>query len=400
MMAPLEGRRFCVPPDHAASRRGLACGNTSAPRLALGGAARKLPVTVVPTFQLGRRGRIIDAEIGRGALASAPPIPLEPVGRGRRAHRTFSAAAERHHQGAQGGDHRRRRPSHQTEIASCALARGQAPSRYKPPGQSPQSGSHSRATSSSSARGGVTASGVSGRWPATSWATSPTFCTSTRTRICIGASTRSVGRGGEKSGPCRRVLLWADLDASHPRALDVEPTVAWSTSPRRFAALWVLNEVPGDTTRRAFNRLVRADVGGWHQTKLLRVPGSVNFKYDPPTPGRLLWDDGPKHKLRALRALLPAPRRVSSVPRRGPRRPMPRQVEQFLAHRPWKHGRSTALFFAVYLPLMRAGWSDEQIERAVLGTGWDKFTPRGGTYTLLKDIANSRQKLTERGELS
>jgi hypothetical protein len=194
-------------------------------------------------------------------------------------------------------------------------------------------------------------------------------------------------------------LFWADLDRTDPRKLKIKPTIAWETSPRRYQALWALDAVPSEQERRAFNHLMKADSGGWCLTKLLRVPGTRNYKYRGAPRGRLLWCDGPVHKLTDVRKLLPAPRRVSCVFRRGPRRPMPRHVARLLASELRFGNRSGQLFALVYPPLMKAGWSDREIERVVRGTALDKFTPRGGSYTLLKHIADSRQALIERGEV-
>ncbi len=74
--------------------------------------------------------------------------------------------------------------------------------------------------------------------------------------------------------------LYADLDeAPYP---DIEPTWYWTTSPGNTQALWLLetpvNHQRHATLNKALTAYTGADVGGWHASKLLRVPGSYNYK--------------------------------------------------------------------------------------------------------------------------
>lgn len=92
--------------------------------------------------------------------------------------------------------------------------------------------------------------------------------------------------------------LWADLDGADPREVDsdLHPTIAWETSPGRYAAVWCMSSRRPETTERGGenHRLtiaVGADPSGWDTTQLLRVPGSANNKhnYKEGTRGKLLW---------------------------------------------------------------------------------------------------------------
>ena len=75
-------------------------------------------------------------------------------------------------------------------------------------------------------------------------------------------------------------FLYADLDyAPYP---DLEPTYYWETSERSYQALW---RVSGSLTlkrwaalNRAMTRQTGADSNGWAPAKVLRVPGSINWK--------------------------------------------------------------------------------------------------------------------------
>lgn len=91
-------------------------------------------------------------------------------------------------------------------------------------------------------------------------------------------------------GPIR--VLYADLDESDPRELDISPSVAWATSPGSYQALWWLSKGVSIRDFMALNRQLtyytHADKGGWHPSKAIRVPGSVNWKRGG-VKGELLW---------------------------------------------------------------------------------------------------------------
>jgi hypothetical protein len=102
-------------------------------------------------------------------------------------------------------------------------------------------------------------------------------------------------------------MLWADLDAVDPTTLDLRPTMAWQTSPGRFAAIWLLDGEPRRGLRRAFNQAIGADGGGWCITKVLRIPGTRNWKYANAPRGKVLWEHGPTYSLEAVARQYPVP---------------------------------------------------------------------------------------------
>lgn len=78
---------------------------------------------------------------------------------------------------------------------------------------------------------------------------------------------------------------WADLDTCKPSQLSVAPTVTVESSPQRYQAYWVFQEVqdPGDI--EDLNRRIAyahqsegADITGWDLTQLLRIPMTYNLK--------------------------------------------------------------------------------------------------------------------------
>ena len=95
-------------------------------------------------------------------------------------------------------------------------------------------------------------------------------------------------------------FLWADCDTVDPRELREEPTIVWQSSPGHYHALWECDRAVPKSLRKGFNDHIGGDKGGWAITKVLRVPGTRNFKYPQRPRVKLLHDDGPTYRVRDL----------------------------------------------------------------------------------------------------
>lgn len=88
-------------------------------------------------------------------------------------------------------------------------------------------------------------------------------------------------------------LLWADLDHVNPRSCEFKPQIAWKSSDERYASLWILDDFyPADIIEqrnKAMSYSIGADRGGWDLTQILRVPGTLNHKYEPSQRVKTLW---------------------------------------------------------------------------------------------------------------
>lgn len=86
-------------------------------------------------------------------------------------------------------------------------------------------------------------------------------------------------------------VMWLDLDyipedqEAYPyllREVGFAPTYLWESSPGHYQAVWFtepVNKFEWRALAKAFtDRIAGADPGGWHETKVLRVPGSINYK--------------------------------------------------------------------------------------------------------------------------
>ena len=89
---------------------------------------------------------------------------------------------------------------------------------------------------------------------------------------------------------------WVDLDEVIPGKLRYRPTIAIQTSPGRYQGLWKFDRPLLKSLRKGLNDYCKGDKGGWMLTKVLRVPGTKNYKYDPPASVKLLWRDGPLYR--------------------------------------------------------------------------------------------------------
>lgn len=83
---------------------------------------------------------------------------------------------------------------------------------------------------------------------------------------------------------CSR-LLWSDLDdVTQDQVQKLEPTLLWESSPGSFQGLWVLDEVLSPEGAELLNHkltyYIGGDPSGWDLTQVLRLPGTINHKYE------------------------------------------------------------------------------------------------------------------------
>ncbi len=131
-----------------------------------------------------------------------------------------------------------------------------------------------------------------------------------------------------------------------------------------------------------------ADKGGWHASKLLRVPGTHNYKYDPPQRGKV-WAYTPKaggYSAEALHDILPP---LTNGHHKSGEAPTPIPREQWKSHLAsiWKRlplrtrtdllaegmpDRSVALVRASN-KMRHVGVSPEDQFQALWWVAWNKF---------------------------
>jgi archaellum biogenesis ATPase FlaH len=194
-------------------------------------------------------------------------------------------------------------------------------------------------------------------------------------------------------------LLWADLDEANPKEMDdLMPTIAWESSPGRYAALWVLDADMIEDVNRRLTYHLKADPGGWDLTQVLRLPGTSNFKY-PSTPKvKLLWADGPSYTLEAIMQLLPKERKVRETDvARGLYRKYEKDMSswcrrQLMKGKP-KQGKRSEVFWRLVNELIEAGCSHDQAFELLRVSPWNKFSKRrDGDEQLRREIEKATSR--------
>lgn len=200
--------------------------------------------------------------------------------------------------------------------------------------------------------------------------------------------------------------LYADLDSVDPAELKdgLRPTVAWESSPGRYQALWLLSQMLSPGTHQQVNKLLTyklgADKSGWDSSQVLRLPGTVNHKYDEKPVVKLLWFDERTYRVKApsgTREGIPAVNgnafvRVSldDVHSRAEERgvKVPVFVRSKLKAKRAVGDRSKVLY-RLEVELVKAGFEDDEVFSLLKDSVWNKFDDVG----LSNDIRRVRIRL-------
>lgn len=156
-------------------------------------------------------------------------------------------------------------------------------------------------------------------------------------------------------------FLWADLDAAKPEACEPRPQIAWASSPNRYAALWRLNAVHDprviEETNKTLTYEIGADPSGWVLTKVLRIPGTQNYKYKDAPKGRLLWFQDNGLPLDDFPDLPPPARAVrSSIRPSGKRKRLPGEIVAMLRRPRYLGPDRSGAFWKVIMTLAECGY--------------------------------------------
>jgi len=167
--------------------------------------------------------------------------------------------------------------------------------------------------------------------------------------------------------------LWQDLDPVDPRKIYPRPTIAWETSPGRYQGLWKLDKAYPPQEIEKLNKqladLTHADHGSWILTKVLRIPGTNNFKYTARPEVRLLWKED--------RSYTPA-----EIVQQ-----LPNKVKELLEEDSTGQDRSDTLWFMEH-ELANAGFNIDQIYNIIKHSQWNKYKGRADEeQRLMHEIA-------------
>ncbi len=185
--------------------------------------------------------------------------------------------------------------------------------------------------------------------------------------------------------------LWQDLDEADPQKLpaNLKPTIAWQSSPGRYQALWRLNKLYDPKSIEDLNRrlaeAVHADKGSWILTKVLRIPGTRNFKYPAKPIVKLLWDAGPSYTYDSLSSQLSGKKlktktavptgEINLLEKKWSK--IPPKVRKFLTAKQATVGKRSDILWFMEHDLMKAGFSASEVYQLVKDSVWNKYKDRG-----------------------
>ena len=220
---------------------------------------------------------------------------------------------------------------------------------------------------------------------------------------CPTLFTLPTDRKKDKAIPPR--FLWADLDKVNPDTLSIKPTVAWKSSDHKYQALWLIDETLPTEEFEELNKSLtyhtKADRGGWAVNKVLRVPGTTNYKYDPPQEGCVLWVDKTSYKTSDLKALVAVSKEPSDI--KTPLKVLEKYdvADEVLDLLNYKDvtglDRSKTLYYLEH-SMLEAGVPSKIVFEILWTSPWNKFKDRkDGRSYLLTEILEAEARTKDRG---
>ena len=183
-------------------------------------------------------------------------------------------------------------------------------------------------------------------------------------------------------------VLWSDVDDGNWKRLP--PSLVWRSSPGRYQALWLLDHTVAparlEAMSRAAGRYIGGDKSGWDLTQVLRIPGTWNHKYSPPSsvarvvvPARTWAVGALERKLGPIRACAGPPRAVP-LPAgdleqiaRDHRGKVPRGMRSRLRREPRESDDRSAYLWKVFRACLENGVPKEAVYQLVKDSPWNKW---------------------------
>ena len=196
-------------------------------------------------------------------------------------------------------------------------------------------------------------------------------------------------------------MLYADLDESDPRKLDLKPTIAIESSPGRYVGLWETDDPAEEALNRRLSYSIGADVSGWDLTQVLRVPNTKNFKYHTTPRVRVMWHDGPVYEIKRLERMIPQMKTVmgedldnqaARVFKRYEKK-MPRWLRRELVQGKPEPGKRSEVLWKMQNEMLEIGMSREEAFDLLWVCPWNKFkNRRDGADQLWRELDKSLEQ--------
>ena len=177
-------------------------------------------------------------------------------------------------------------------------------------------------------------------------------------------------------------LLWADLDEANPNEIPIKPSVAWESSPGRYACVWLVDQIVDDSLNQRLTQFVKADPGGWDYTQVLRVPGTRNYKYSSSPKVRYILKDGPTYLYKELIKLIPQKKETkkqtddsTELFKKYEKQLSPFIRKELLNGKP-QMGKRSEVFWKLANELIECGLSRQEAKILLANSVWNKFKGR------------------------
>lgn len=178
-------------------------------------------------------------------------------------------------------------------------------------------------------------------------------------------------------------VLWSDLDEVDPAKIKLKPTIAIESSPGRYVGLWLLDKEMDEVLNRRLSYFIGADKSGWDFSQVLRIPGTINYKYNAMPRTRILWSDGPSYEVKELQKILPAvsdestgdPSEAGEIYRKWARRLRPGLRRELMSGRA-THGKRSEVIWKLENELIETGLTEDEALVLIKASPWNKFAGR------------------------
>lgn len=205
----------------------------------------------------------------------------------------------------------------------------------------------------------------------------------------------------KKEFACPPKMLYADLDGSDPKKLDLQPTIALESSPGRYVGFWETDETADEALNRRLSYSIGADVSGWDLTQVLRVPNTRNYKYHTTPRVRILWNDGPTYEVRRLEKMIPQMKSVmgdelndaATKTFKRYEKKMPRWLRKELISGKPEAGKRSEVLWKMQNECLEIGMSREEAFDVLWACPWNKFkSRRDGVDQLWRELDKSLEQ--------
>lgn len=220
-------------------------------------------------------------------------------------------------------------------------------------------------------------------------------------------------RARKKENAQNSVFLWADLDTCTLEEIpaEIQPTIAVETSPGRLHGYWQVDREMKPTEYERLNKLIAyglapygADKSGYDITQVLRVPGSLNHKYDTPKPVTVVCFEDRCYSVDFLQGWLEQHYAIDEAMSKNAilfteehfktvYKNLPNDVRQKLfKESPNEYDDKSAVVYWAMHRIIEVGLGAVVAVEVILRSNWNKFAGRADEYERLEEIANQAKR--------